>query len=384
MLTCGHQCFGVCGEPCLNICPLCQRKKFNKKLQLATFSDNKLYIQLPCDHIFTLEVLDKSVSTQVMAKRVLPLLCPVDHCYHRIPTSYRYGNAAKESLHDVTSISKMVNDKEVTMDLEVEELLQLASRIVDLLQGRISIQYGAIRNWKNLGLYHDPTDGNFCRYDPFPRISLPLLTLQKKLSHPEHQCNIQGQEKFIIYLLMNAVQLFNIVSVNKLKEISLSDIEESRTLEKRLQIFAWCVVQLWKQKSTRLSHQTVIDLQSEVFRLNILVQYCFLTSLNESEVEQQFHSSHMLNLKAFLLESARNHMLKITRYQYTELAIAGRQVLSSTPSLFNYEQLLSDIDRSLPTTTKGDWWKCINGHYYCSPFTIVRCDHKIPICPYCV
>ena len=383
VLTCGHQCFGVCGEPCLSICPLCQRKKFNKKLKLATFSDTKLYIQLPCDHILTVEVLDKNVSEQLKTKRVLPLLCPVNDCYHRIPTSYRYGNAAKESLHDVTSVIQIVNDKGVTMVLEVKEILQLASRIDDLLQRHVSIQSGPIRNWKNLDLYRDPTDGRFRRYDPLPRISSSLLTLQKKLSHPEHQYNIQGQERFIIYLLLNVVQLLNIVSAHKLKETSLSDIEEPRSLEERLQVFAWYVVQLWKKCSSRLSHQTVIDLQSEVFRLNILVQYCFLTSLNE--VEEPFHSSHILKLKTFLLESARNHMLKVTHYQYTELTIAGQHVLSSTSSsLFDYEQLLSDIDQSLPITTKGDWWKCVNGHYYCTPFTMAGYDCKIPSCPFCI
>ena len=382
VLTCGHQCFGVCGEPCLSICPLCQRKKFNKKLKLATFSDTKLYIQLPCDHILTIEFLDKSVSEQLKTKRVLPLLCPVNDCYHRIPTSYRYGNVAKESLHDVTSVIQIINDKRVAMVLEVKEILQLASRIEGLLQRHVSIQSGPIRNWKNLGLYRDPTDGKFRRYDPLPRISSDLLMLQKKLSHPDHRYNIQGQERFIIYLLLNIVHLLNIVSVHKLKEVSLSDIEEPRSLQEQLQIFAWYVVQLWKKFSSRLSHQTVIDLQSEVFRLNILVQYCFLSSLNE--VDQPLSSSHILRLKAFLLDSARNHMLKVTYHQYAELTIAGQHVLSGTPSLFNHEQLLSDIDRSLPTTTKGDWWKCINGHYYCTPFTMDGYGHKEPICPYCV
>ena len=88
ILACGHQCFGACGELCLSVCPLCQRKKFNKKLKYTTFSEEKLYIQLPCEHILTVDFLDRNVFEQSQAKRVLPILCPVNNCYHRIPTSY--------------------------------------------------------------------------------------------------------------------------------------------------------------------------------------------------------------------------------------------------------------------------------------------------------
>ena len=170
--------------------------------------------------------------------------------------------------------------------------------------------------------------------------------------------------------------------LNKLKEVLLSDLEESRGLERQLQMFALYMVQLWKEGSSRLSHQTVIDLQSEIFRLNILVQYCLLTNFHE--LEQPSSSAHIFRLKAFLLESARNHMLKVTRQQYTELTLAGQHVLRSIPSLVNHEQLLSDIDQSLPPITKGDWWKCVSGHFYCTPFTMLGHSSEEPICPYCV
>ena len=153
-------------------------------------------------------------------------------------------------------------------------------------------------------------------------------------------------------------------------------------MERQLQMFALYMIQLWKNESSRLSHQTIIDLQSEIFRLNVLVQYCLLTSFHE--LEQPSSSTHILQLKAFLLESARNHMLKVSRQQYTELTIAGQHILRSIPSLVDHKQLLSDIDQSLPPITKGDWWKCVNSHYYCTPFTLSGHDHKTPNCPFCV
>ena len=383
VLTCGHQCFGVCGEPCLNnYCPLCQRKKFNKKLKYATFSEEKVYIQLPCEHILTVDFLDGNVFEQSQSKQVLPILCPVNNCYHRIPTSYRYGNAAKESLHSIVSVNDIIENKGTTTVLEAKEIIQLSFRLDSLLQGHTSVQYRIVRNWKNQDLYRDPTDGKLHQYDLFPRITSSLLTLQKKLSHPDYQYHIQGQERFIIYLLLNVIKLLNTINDYKLKEVSLTDVEEPLSLEKRLQVFAWYVVYLWKKKSSRLSHQTVNDLHNEIFRLNILVQYCLLTSFHEPE-QPSSSTAHILHLKTFLIESARNCKLKISHHQYTELTIAGQHVLRSTPTLVDYERLLSDIDQSLPPNMKGNWWKCVNDHYYCTPYTISGHDRTIPSCPFC-
>ncbi len=61
-LKCGHTCYGLCGEPCLSLCPECQCSKFNKKLKNANpFNKEVLYYQLTCDHIFTVEYLDKYI-----------------------------------------------------------------------------------------------------------------------------------------------------------------------------------------------------------------------------------------------------------------------------------------------------------------------------------
>ena len=32
LLNCGHQCFGVCGEPCQTVCPYCNEKEFKQHL----------------------------------------------------------------------------------------------------------------------------------------------------------------------------------------------------------------------------------------------------------------------------------------------------------------------------------------------------------------
>ena len=222
-------------------------------------------------------------------------------------------------------MNDILKNKGTATVLEAKEIIQLSFRLDNLLQGHTSVQYCIVRNWKNQDFYRDPSDGKLHQYDPFPRISSPLLTLQKKLSHPDYQYHIQGQERFFIYLLLNAIKLLNTINDYKLKEVSLTDVEEPVSLDKRLQVFVWYVVHLWKKKSSRLSHQTVNDLHNEIFRLNILVQYSLLTSFHELE-QPSSSTAHILHLKTFLIESARNHGLKVSHDQYITLTIAGRQV----------------------------------------------------------
>ena len=119
-LHCGHQCPGVCGEPCLTVCPECESQKFKPLLQgvkpgkKAKIPKDILYVQLRCSHIFPVQYLDQHVfpgpvilpdaSSCVRLRK-----CPVRSCKGYIGTSYRYGNVVKECLMDVMQIRQKVS-----------------------------------------------------------------------------------------------------------------------------------------------------------------------------------------------------------------------------------------------------------------------------------
>jgi hypothetical protein len=54
-MNCGHQCYGLCGERCPDICLICKPdEKINRNIK-----DDILFYQTKCGHIFDIAVLDK-------------------------------------------------------------------------------------------------------------------------------------------------------------------------------------------------------------------------------------------------------------------------------------------------------------------------------------
>ena len=110
MLKCKrHRCIGLCGEPCINTCPICDPDRCLNLLKMSpTYSDKQVYIQLPCDHIFTVVDMDSHVHPKPECE-VGPLQCPA--CFTPLSCSYRYGNAMKKSLHDIDAVKRIMETR---------------------------------------------------------------------------------------------------------------------------------------------------------------------------------------------------------------------------------------------------------------------------------
>ena len=115
MLKCKHhRCMGLCGEPCINTCPICEPDRFLNLLKMSpTYSDKQVYIQLPCDHIFTVVDMDSHVHPKPECE-VGPLQCPA--CFTSLSCSYRYGNAMKKSLHDIDAVKRIMETRRRNKD----------------------------------------------------------------------------------------------------------------------------------------------------------------------------------------------------------------------------------------------------------------------------
>jgi len=131
---CGHQCFGVCGEKCLTLCPECQPGKFMKKLRFTEFKRENLYIQLPCGHIFTVAYMDGFVHQETTGDTLVsPIQCPDPTCKQPIGSSLRYGNATKRSLQDINAVRQVLRAQQEQYDLPGGEREKLRIRISRIL-----------------------------------------------------------------------------------------------------------------------------------------------------------------------------------------------------------------------------------------------------------
>ena len=125
ILECGHQCIGLCGEPCVNTCHECEEDVFKNLYKSSdSFSNSKACTQLPCGHIFTVDTMDRYTEQTLSSSNVVPLQCP--ECSAPLSYSYRYGNRMKESLVHVNALKiKMKSASGTQLNLPVDMIVRL-------------------------------------------------------------------------------------------------------------------------------------------------------------------------------------------------------------------------------------------------------------------
>ena len=94
-LQCKHPCIGVCGESCPRICRIKKRKKrFHNLCEGISDTKNKTrYIQLSCDHLFKVKMLDQLLDGQFKENTMIqPLVCLSCRKQINSTRSYKYGD----------------------------------------------------------------------------------------------------------------------------------------------------------------------------------------------------------------------------------------------------------------------------------------------------
>ena len=94
-LQCKHPCIGVCGESCPRVCRIKKRKKrFHNLCEDISDTKNKTrYIQLSCDHLFKVKMLDQLLDGQFKENTMIqPLVCPSRRKQINSTCSYKYGD----------------------------------------------------------------------------------------------------------------------------------------------------------------------------------------------------------------------------------------------------------------------------------------------------
>ena len=139
---CGHKCIGLCGEPCPDLCKIC-----DKDLDIFVDPEKKsssLFITLlDCGHIFEVTFLDKLLDDE--RSSIDWLRCPM--CSTLIFTTYRYSKQIKK-------VQKNISSKKHHLFTEQERksysrtIPTMATDALETLQGLPnSHQYHLLRKW---------------------------------------------------------------------------------------------------------------------------------------------------------------------------------------------------------------------------------------------
>ncbi len=385
-LKCGHQCFGVCGEPCLTLCPLCPkgRKAFKKQLKQAKeIKEDCVYVQLGCQHIFTVEYLDAYVTPKPVEDAIVaPKKCPVSDCKQWISTSYRYGNAAKQCLVDVQAVRDIAEEKDDTdvlsfklmcvqsgLSLFIQEHMErkVLSRYspkeeIQSLQGTGFQKMGQESSFRIRGLVGGHQEWH--RFKLYPPLTRTLEFLKgKKLASD----SLNVQEQLVLQMLHNALQFLTVIDGSPVKSYVPNELGESiGTVHHNVATFIK-FMQLVIQNGCRLTQQLVEDLTSEHHRLVLLIQHC------ESVVcaGEKTLTGQPSTLADYLGSIQADSSKRVSELEFNRRALDSSTLSSKILAL------------DIPPCRKGQWYKCTRGHFYClppvRPGVVRQCN-----CPQCL
>ena len=113
-MKCGHQCYGLCGERCPEVCRICEPDKecfkedFFYKCELE---DDALLYKTKCGHLFEIHGMDYYFNSQ---KNIQMFTCP--YCKSLLIDEPRYQNLIKNIFKDIQKIKQVSLDKNMGKD----------------------------------------------------------------------------------------------------------------------------------------------------------------------------------------------------------------------------------------------------------------------------
>lgn len=365
-MKCGHQCFGVCGEPCLKVCPNCY-KPLKKLLKVGKFDPALKYIQLPCDHIFPINFMDEHVERMMQDNRVGPLSCP--DCKLPMLLSYRYGNNAKQCMKEVHAVADIVKQQQESLVYRETDLRTIIEKhvIKAALHSLIS-RSSHVRMHSRSGYYYD-----HATFPPCPELTQPLLEMAEQL---DEGVSLSLEEQYVASCFVNVVKLLAESATNGL-DCKITEVGSS--LKTQVLQSAREILNL-KSRKCKLSPQFLIDIQSELYRLYLLVQYCMLQKHKTLHALPEQESPTL----ALLTAMQRNRSRRLTRLQfldYSKQQASEYETLFHKKMPFSFDTIIAE--EQLPPLLKGEWLKCPTGHFYCSP-VVLKAMKREQKCPYCM
>ena len=369
-LRCGHQCYGLCGEPCLSICPQCDPRRFASRLRSpGKFNKDAVYYQLWCKDIFLVKYLDDYVqhksnpSSDILVR---PLKCP--HCPILLSSSHRYGNQVKRVLSYVQGVNATVKSGSTKVRNGGIVLRDHANRLASdseyyTEQTFLSVQMIGLQIRGRYKTIH--SDHNVhVQYEPLPEISASFHKLKTWFLH--------SNQKFLGFMFLEGMEL-----LEYLLQLS-SDPDTTATEQMReVKLYLIFVSKLIDVHHFKLSFQIVSDLRNALLRL-FLSTYFFLARQN-IDTGSPDADVRLIVVQSFLEKLApSNSPVTTADFQHHMDTLSKLIVLDTVP---DYKKMLSDLDAYWPDVHKGQWWRCAQGHYYCSlPSVLDSIETKCPEC----
>ncbi|KAL4221266.1 NFX1-type zinc finger-containing protein 1 [Mactra antiquata] len=315
---CNHQCIGLCGEPCPELCRICNKEEVTTLFFGTEDDPNARFVLLEdCNHIVESTAMDRYMNMTDDEGTIKLKCCP--KCSTPIQKSCRYGTIVNETLSSI-------------------ELVKVAMR------GDTSID--SIGD--SMKMY---------KYNIFARSYL----------NPHHQTIANMCEAIKQSLLISECQIVTLKNQQRLCEAFL-EINNKIEGQSRLSPFSMTklmerhakIIQLILEPTDWLSEQQIEDFTLELKRSRLIVKFAdILVKVKKAKKEDQ-GSIPLNHIKKLLLRKGRFVEEKEKRvHAYLKELIE----LTNVSGLGITDEERMEIVKAVGLT-KGHWYKCPNNHVY--------------------
>ena len=354
-MKCGHQCYGLCGERCPEVCRICDpdnecfKEDFFYKCELE---EDALLYKTKCGHLFEITGMDYYFNNQ---KTIQMFTCP--RCKSLLIEEPRYQNLIKNIFKDIQKIKQVSLDKNMGKDDNTFYLKSkiIVDRIIEYY-GKNKINIFELLN-KNSIMYNN----NFIYdHNDLPN-KLPIIyNLCKK--HFKKSKDINSRKNTTYNLLTLAEKFIGI----EYYFYYINNKNESKN--EYLFLKNYHVIKTYFQNfEGKFNNYFFEDLKTKID--NML--YYLIIKLNQ----KKYHSSQLYNLYNMTTNNSLGNK------KTTEEILKGNfSIQLDLKDLYKNSELdiqAINLLRSLGT----QWYKCPNGHLY----TVGECGRPMEesICPEC-
>ena len=337
-LKCGHPCIGLCGEKCPTKCRICDKDEVCEILFGNEDEEDARFIQFEeCKHIIEVTACDtwmKQADDESKPAKVQFKSCP--KCKTQIRKSVRYGNSVKLTLKDYEKIKQ--KQQVMLSDDVIEKLHDTQQKVVQL------------------------SSSHLLKIDQKLKLIAELLqsssqSVERSLP-PHHVNNINAQLSYFSHI------------VNMMKH--LSSLESTSNVHQSLSTFGIGIKDLQCSIANLidfimpdfLSDQQVSDIESEIYRLMCLIKlldvWCKIGSGSVATDDR-------VNLRSIVVRMQHSgwKLPKLKEEDYNEIT----KFITTMTKKYQVSGPITKDERIAIVKaiglSKGHWFKCPNGHYYC-------------------
>ncbi|XP_001601379.1 NFX1-type zinc finger-containing protein 1 isoform X2 [Nasonia vitripennis] len=314
LLKCGHPCVGFCGDPCPPLCRICNKDDLTELFFGDEDEEDARFVYLEdCNHCIESEGLTKWVTK--FSEFVQMKVCP--KCKTPIRKCMRLMNQIKSDLRDVMSI-KEKNFSHNQKNLETKQLEHIATLRM-MSADRFLPEFPSLKEYLS---------------DLWNR-GIPVQNQKKQV--------LNGQEIETFRIVLDIIsRIFKILSHVKNRNASVYQY-----VKQQVNMLVESLPKNWQ-----ITRQSIKDTESELLRLNYLVELC----------KEDYIYSTLINKREF--RTTLSKLLSIHRFT-NKLEDEVKKEIKSLMHLFSTEL---KIEREMIVKAmgfkQGHWFKCPNGHFY--------------------